>query len=104
MYFNYNCLTKDNMLINKALLKYGYSNFKLEILEYCDKYNSIKREQFYINLINPNYNILKKAGSALGYKHTEEAKKKISEAKKNMTEETKKSINIYIDIYIYINV
>jgi hypothetical protein len=24
------------MVINKALLKYGYSKFKLEILEYCE--------------------------------------------------------------------
>ena len=61
------------------------------------------REQYYMDLLKPEYNILKTAGSSLGYQHLEEAKKKISEAKKNMTEETKKSINIYIDIYIYIN-
>ena len=26
-------------LIYRALLKYGYNNFKLEILEYCEKIN-----------------------------------------------------------------
>jgi hypothetical protein len=30
----------------KALLKYGYSRFKLEILEYCDPSNVIEREQY----------------------------------------------------------
>jgi len=47
------------MVINKALLKYGYSNFKLEILEYCDKSVNIEREQHYIDLLKPEYNTLK---------------------------------------------
>jgi len=62
------------MAINKALLKFGYSNFQLEILEYCEPTDAIEREQYYINLLNPSYNILKIAGSSFGYKHTEESK------------------------------
>jgi hypothetical protein len=31
------------MIINKALLKNGYSNFSLEILEYCEKEKAISR-------------------------------------------------------------
>lgn len=62
------------MTINKALLKHGYSNFQLEILEYCEPADAIEREQYYINLLNPSYNILKIAGSSFGYKHTEESK------------------------------
>jgi group I intron endonuclease len=58
------------MIINKALLKYGYSEFKLEILENCEPNNVIKREQS--PLLKPEYNILQIAGSSLGYKHTEE--------------------------------
>lgn len=58
--------------IFRALLKYGYSKFGLEILEYCDSDKCLEREQYYIDSINPDYNILKKAGSHLGYKHTEE--------------------------------
>jgi group I intron endonuclease len=81
------------MAINKALLKVGYYNFSLEILEYCEPSKCIEREQYYLNLLQPEYNILKIAGSSLGYQHSEEAKKKISEAKKNMTEETKKRIS-----------
>ena len=69
------------MNIYKALLKYGYSVFKLEILEYCDPKNVIKREQYYLNLLEPKYNILQIAGSSFGYKHSEETKGKISRTK-----------------------
>lgn len=55
-------------LIARALLKYGYSNFQLEILDYCEPSNCIDREQYYIDLFKPEYNILKKAGSKLGSK------------------------------------
>jgi group I intron endonuclease len=73
-YYNYSSLTnpKNKMVINKALLKYGYSNFKLEILEYCEPENVIVREQHYMDLLKPEYNILQVAGSSFGYKHTEE--------------------------------
>jgi group I intron endonuclease len=59
------------MLIYKALLKYGKSKFKLAILEYCDPNDVISREQYYLDLLKPDYNILKIAGSSLGYKHSE---------------------------------
>lgn len=65
-------LIHSNMAIYKAILKYGYWNFKLEILEYCDKNKILVREQYYIDLLKPEYNILIKAGSSYGYKHTQE--------------------------------
>lgn len=73
-YYSFNYITdpKRNMLINKALIKYGYSNFTLEVLEYCDISNSISREQYYINLLKPVYNILQVAGSSLGFTHSKE--------------------------------
>jgi hypothetical protein len=43
LYYNLKHISKNNMTINKALLKYGYSNFQLEILEYCKKSELIKR-------------------------------------------------------------
>ena len=58
--------SKSKSHILRAILKYGYSNFELEILEYCDPENLIKREQYYIDLLKPEYNILKIAGSRLG--------------------------------------
>lgn len=51
-------------MIYFALLKYGYSSFKLEILEYCDSKVLISREQKYLDLFKPEYNILDKAGSS----------------------------------------
>ena len=80
-YYSFRHITdpKYKMLIHKALLKYGYSNFKLEILEYCEPLVVLNREQFYLDLLKPEYNILKVAGSRLGYKHTEETKAKIRE-------------------------
>jgi group I intron endonuclease len=85
------------MAIYKALLKYDHSGFKLEILEYCEPGNCIEREQYYLDLLNPEYNILKTAGSCLGltFKHSPETKKRMSEAKKgnNHSEETKQKIS-----------
>lgn len=60
------------MLIVKALLKYGYSGFKLEILEYCNKNEVIEREQYYIETLNPEYNTLKVARSSYGFRHSKE--------------------------------
>jgi group I intron endonuclease len=69
------------MVICRALLKHGYSNFDLYILEYCDSKDLLKREQYYIDLMNPEYNILKKARSSLGFKHREETIAKMSISK-----------------------
>jgi len=50
----------------------------LEILEYCEPEKCIEREQYYIDLLKPEYNLLKVAGSLLGFKHSEETKAKLS--------------------------
>ena len=82
-YFNYNHLTRyANMNICRALLKYRYSNYDLTILEYCEPSKCLEREQYYINLLKSEYNILQTAGSSLGYKHTEQALTKIVDVKK----------------------
>jgi hypothetical protein len=86
------------MLICSGLLKHGYSSFKLIIIEYCDKEDVISREQYYFDLLLPNYNICKTAGSTLGRMHTEESKIKIGLYKKGKTgyihsEETKEKIS-----------
>jgi effector-binding domain-containing protein len=51
----------------------------LEIIEYCEANICIEKEQFYLDLLQPEYNILKFAGTSKGYKHTKEALKKIKE-------------------------
>ena len=68
-------LTKyNNMVIHRTLLKYGYSAFSLYILEYCNKEDLISREQYYLDLYKPEYNVLKIAGSSVGWKQSEEWK------------------------------
>ena len=45
---------------------------KLDVLEYCDPKELLVREQYYLDLYSPEYNILTKAGSNLGFKHSDE--------------------------------
>lgn len=49
--------------IYAAILKYGHSNFSVEILEYCKRSDVIDREGYYFNLLKPKYNLLPTAGS-----------------------------------------
>jgi hypothetical protein len=50
----------------------------LEILEYCEgKELLLSREQYYLDNLKPQYNIVETAGSTLGYKHTEESLEKM---------------------------
>lgn len=65
-YFNHSYLSSSKRgasLICKALLKYDYVGFRLEILEYCPSSIVLDREQFFIDKFQPEYNILKVAGS-----------------------------------------
>jgi len=62
-YFCPKCLI-NKLLISRShiydsLLQDGYSNFSLEILEYCDIEVLLEREQYYYDLLNPEYNIRK---------------------------------------------
>jgi len=83
-YFNTNYLIRDDcMSICRSLLKNGYSNFSLEILEYCKSEYLIKREKDYIDLLLPKYNIIKDPTIPpfLNRTHSEESRKKMSDAK-----------------------
>lgn len=84
-YFNLSYLkSKESLVISRALIKYGFSNFSLTILEYCEISDLLSREQHYFDKLNPKYNILKIAGSSLNYKHSEETKLKISKSLKGI--------------------
>lgn len=76
-------LLKSKSLISNSLLKYGYDNFSLDILEYCEPSLLLEREQYYLDLLNPKYNICKKAGSTFGKKHSLKTKNLISNSMKN---------------------
>ena len=77
-YYNLSHLEKrkKNSIRYSSLLKNFNSNFKLEILEYCEKSIVREKEIYYINLLKPEYNILNNAG--LGYTHSEEGLKRRS--------------------------
>ena len=57
-YYSLLSLAKSNRPIDRALLKYGFSNFTLEILEYTDKNNVLETEQYYMDLFKHQYNIV----------------------------------------------
>lgn len=72
-----------NILLQRAFNKYGEENFIFEILEEVkDKTKLLEREQYYLDLLGPKYNICKIAGSALGRKWTEQSRIKLSNSKK----------------------
>jgi group I intron endonuclease len=77
-----NELLKGKSLIYSAIVKYGLKNFQIEILEYCATENAISREQYYLDLLKPKYNILTTAGSRLGHIHSEEARLRMSNSSK----------------------
>lgn len=99
--------THHSRKLQNHVKKYGIESLKFEVIETCDQCDLLKREQFYIDTLNPFFNIVKIAGSQLGakrteaqkkymvaqrklkspyktgWKHTDEAKKKMSEAGKD---------------------
>jgi excinuclease UvrABC nuclease subunit len=63
-YYNVNrLLNESSMPINVALLKYGYHNFSLTILEICDVDNLMSREKHFFEEYSPEYNILDTPGN-----------------------------------------
>jgi group I intron endonuclease len=63
-YYNVNrLLNEESMPINLALLKYGYHNFSLTVLEICDTDSLISRESHFFEVYSPEYNLLKTPGS-----------------------------------------
>lgn len=77
--------------------KYGELDLQFSIIVGCDKENLISYEQFYIDSLNPFFNICKTAGSPLGCKQSDETKRKLSEINigRKHTEETKRIIGEY---------
>lgn len=78
--------SKASLTISRALLIYGYSNFSLTILEYCEISELLTREQFYLDKLKPQYNILKIAENSKNSKHSEYTKARISKSLKGIYE------------------
>lgn len=90
-----------NRNIQNHVNKYGINKASFSVLEYVEIDKLIEREQFFINSMKPSLNICNVASSSLGYKHTDEAKKKMSKSGKGlqrslgrvMSEKTKRKIS-----------
>ena len=75
------CKKHGNPHLQKHNNKYGITDLQFSVLEFCVKEKLIEREQFYIDTLQPVFNIRKIADSSLGIKASEEAKRKMSKAK-----------------------
>ena len=71
-----------NPHLQNAWNKYGEFSFTYSILEVCPKNILIEREQYYIDLLCPEYNIRKVASSNYGLKRTKEMNEKTSKSMK----------------------
>jgi group I intron endonuclease len=63
-----------NRHLQDSYNQYGEQAFKFEILEITNENVLKQKEQYYLDTLNPSFNICKNANSPAGIKHTEEAK------------------------------
>jgi len=68
----------NNRYLQNAWNKYGEECFEFSVLEYWELEFLISFEQWWMNMLCAEYNIAPVAGNSLGYKHTDEAKAKMS--------------------------
>jgi len=86
--------------LQKAWNKYGEQSFTFDIIEeVSNPEHLLAYEQVYLDYYKSyeddrGYNICKVAGSPLGVKHSEETRKKMSEASRNISEETRKKRSV----------
>ena len=87
--YDWKCLKAiyANKYLSCARMKYGFDNFKVEILRECDTQKELNEwEKYYINELNtkkPNgYNLTDGGNGVSGFKHSEESKKKMSDSTK----------------------
>ena len=82
-----------NQYLQNIYNKYGEENLIVEVIELCSELEQFKREQYFIDTLNPSINICKMVENnpMLGRHHTQETKDKISKANtgKKRSEETK---------------
>jgi len=72
----------SNSHLQRSYNKYGECSFVFEIVEECSPQNLLVREQFYLDTWFPEYNLLKIAGSTLGFKRSLDFKKQQSKRMK----------------------
>lgn len=73
-----------NKYIQNAYDKYGEENFEYSIIEYCEICDRLDREQYYLTLLEPEYNLSLQVVANKGLPRSEEAKIKSSISNKNL--------------------
>jgi len=93
------------MYICNSLIKHGYCNFSLTILEYCSPSQCLIREKYFWDVFKPEYNIAQDPKAPMsGRKHSDESKQIMSDNNKgeknpmfgknqNHSDETRKKIS-----------
>lgn len=76
-----------NRHLQNAWNRYGEKAFRFYVIDLCRKEELVKKEQFYIDILKPEYNLSPNAGSSLGLKHTEKSKRNMSEAVKKLAQD-----------------
>jgi group I intron endonuclease len=76
---------QTNRPILRAIVKYGLIHFIFVILETCHVTDTLQREQYWLDLLKPEYNLSPTAASTLGITLTEETKAKLRFARLGKT-------------------
>ena len=79
--------------IGNSLRKYGIESFSITVIDHADTREVLnEKERHWIKILNckhPNgYNLTYGGEGLLGYSHSEETRKKISDSKQNVSAET----------------
>lgn len=80
---NLNCGKAHNKYFQASWNKHGENNFIYSILEFCEEGVRFDKEQYYINMINPEYNLTNNVIANFGTSPSKETRNKISKALKN---------------------
>lgn len=90
----------ENAHLQNAWNKYGENSFVYSILEVCSKETRFEREQFYIDTLHPEYNILSKVDNSI---ISEESKDKMSKARLEGFKNGTIKVTHNTPVYVYNN-
>ena len=94
-----------SILLQRHVNKYGIDDLLFEILEFCSKKILLKREQYYLDILLPEFNICKEAKNCMGrivslktrakISKTLTGKPSVNKGKKVWSEEQKRKISLF---------
>lgn len=77
--------THGNSLLQRAFMKYGEADFDFRVLLHCDVNQVLFYEQRALDILTPEFNILRVAGNSTGRLATPETRAKMSMSQKGRT-------------------